>query len=144
MDTEDTLKKKWKIRRDVRDRGYSVQKVLESIKNRESDFNKFIEPQKENADLIVNFFSRDEINLNEYNEPERLSLKLSINKKFVITKILDRMDSVGISYVIDNCDEKFITLTFDEYKDVTLFKDGSIVITNTFYDYIMYFTFNMV
>jgi uridine kinase len=50
---------KWKIKRDVRDRGYSIQKVLDSIVKREEDFNEFIRPQKEHADLIVKFSNRN-------------------------------------------------------------------------------------
>ena len=37
MDTDNNLKKKWKINRDVKERGYSIEKVLDSIKKREKD-----------------------------------------------------------------------------------------------------------
>ena len=32
MDTDNNLKKKWKINRDVKERGYSIEKVLDSMK----------------------------------------------------------------------------------------------------------------
>ena len=51
---------------------------------REEDFNEFIRPQKEHADLIVKFFSKDEIDLNEYDKPDSLGLGLTINNKFNI------------------------------------------------------------
>ena len=143
MDTEDILKKKWKIKRDIRDRGYSIQKVLDSIVKREEDFNEFIRPQKEYADLIVKFFSKDEIDLNEYDKPDNLGLELTISNKFNITGILDRLDEHSVSYMISKQSDKFYNLIFDEYQDVELFNNKEMPKTNTFYDYVMYFIFNL-
>jgi len=143
IDTEESLKKKWKIKRDVRDRGYSVQKVLDSIAKRESDFNEFILPQKDNADLIIKFFTLDKIDFNDYNKPERLSLELTINNNFNLTEILSRLDEIGVEYFIKK-DNYFNKIIFNEYNNLVLFKDDKIPRTNTFYDYIMYVIFNLV
>ena len=143
MDTDVTLKKKWKIKRDVRDRGYTVDKVLDSMKKREKDFNEFVDPQKHNADLIVKFYSNDEINLNDYDADENIGLILSINKSFDITKIIDRLDSLKLEYTIDNKDEKHIKFTFIDYVDVGIIEDSVIPTTNTFYDYIIFFILNL-
>ena len=110
---------------------------------REEDFNEFIRPQKEYADLIVKFFSKDEIDLNEYDKPDNLGLELTISNKFNITGILDRLDEYGVSYVISKQSDKFYNLIFDEYQDVELFNNKEVPKTSTFYDYVMYFIFNL-
>ncbi len=56
IDTDRNLIKKWKIKRDTTKRGYTIEKILEQINNREKDYDKFIQIQKENADIIINFF----------------------------------------------------------------------------------------
>jgi uridine kinase len=55
MDTDRELIKKWKIKRDVEERGYSVEKVLKQIETREKDYEEYIKNQKNNADIIINF-----------------------------------------------------------------------------------------
>jgi len=51
------LKEMWKIERDIRDRGYTREQVINSINNRRSDFEKFIEPQQYACEVIVNFLN---------------------------------------------------------------------------------------
>jgi len=52
IDTADTLKRFWKVKRDMAKRGYSLEHVLEQINDRKSDFQQFIEPQKEHANIV--------------------------------------------------------------------------------------------
>jgi uridine kinase len=55
MDTPKELKTYWKILRDVSERNHSIEHVLSSIKKRDPDFQTFILPQKEFANLIIRF-----------------------------------------------------------------------------------------
>jgi uridine kinase len=56
LDTERNLIKKWKIQRDVNERGYNLEKVLTQIDNREADYLKYILVQKHNANIVINFY----------------------------------------------------------------------------------------
>jgi uridine kinase len=56
MDTDRSLIKKWKIQRDVIERGYSMEKVLKQIEAREDDYVRYIKEQKNNADIIVHYY----------------------------------------------------------------------------------------
>lgn len=60
LDTDRELIKKWKIQRDVNERGYSLEKVLKQIENREKDYNEYIINQKDNADIVINFYEENE------------------------------------------------------------------------------------
>ena len=137
MDTDEDLKKKWKINRDVRERGYSVQKVLDSIQKRENDFNEFISPQRDNADLIVRFFTSEEIDFNDLEHQNKLSLELSINKNFNVSKILLKLNELNIPFIVDYKD-KFIKIQILNYVKADLGFN-----TNSFYDYILYFILNL-
>lgn len=50
---DDTLATHWKIIRDTDVRGYSVEKVLENIRGRMPDYNKYIVPQEKFADIVI-------------------------------------------------------------------------------------------
>lgn len=55
LDTEDSLKQDWKIKRDTLERNHSVDKVLASIERRKQDSLSYILPQKEHANFIIQY-----------------------------------------------------------------------------------------
>lgn len=80
LDPDQELKKSWKIQRDIIKRGYTVDQVLEKIKSREEDFKKYISPQKELADMIINYYTVDNLKYYQINKDTKIGLKLYINK----------------------------------------------------------------
>ena len=145
MDTDENLKKKWKVRRDVLERGYTFEKVLENIKKRENDFNKFIKPQRENADIIIRFFSKDVINLTNLDEKNTLSLDISIgNNCKNLNSDISFFNDPNIDYTVKTND-KFTSVIFDEYIEVNLDEDVFLKNnkTKSFYDYILYLIFHL-
>lgn len=59
MDTDRKLIKKWKIDRDVKERGHKLEKILKQIDDRENDYKLYIESQKNNANIIINFYENN-------------------------------------------------------------------------------------
>ena len=59
LDTDDELRKEWKIARDTSERGYSEQQVIDAIDRRRSDYEKYILPQRDIADLIIRQYKKD-------------------------------------------------------------------------------------
>ena len=53
LDISDDVKLNWKIQRDMEERGHSLESIMASIEARKPDFDAYIDPQKKNADLIV-------------------------------------------------------------------------------------------
>jgi len=144
MDTDENLKMKWKIKRDIKERGYTVDKILDSIKKRKTDFDNYILPQKENADIIIRFFTDDVIDFNNLETKELIKLDLSISKNFNITNILNNFNLLNIKYDICDSDENFRKIRFSEYQQINLFNYETILTTNTYYDYILYFILNLI
>lgn len=64
MEADEDLRCFWKIKRDVAERGYKKSKVVEQIDSRLEDNKKFIQPQKDFADLIIKFIPLDKIDNN--------------------------------------------------------------------------------
>ncbi|MEW6065625.1 MAG: phosphoribulokinase [Bacillota bacterium] len=52
-DTHRDLKIRWKIQRDAAHRGYTVEQVVQEIRQRQRDIRNFVEPQMRHADLVI-------------------------------------------------------------------------------------------
>ncbi len=61
MHPSEDLKLHWKILRDVVERGHIKQQVLQQIKKRGKDRVRFIDPQKQFADIIVSYYLKKKI-----------------------------------------------------------------------------------
>ncbi|MHB1612555.1 MAG: phosphoribulokinase [Sulfobacillus sp.] len=59
FDTHDDLRVQWKIRRDSGARGYTPEEVMAEIERRRPDVERFIEPQKAFADIVVHYMPDD-------------------------------------------------------------------------------------
>jgi phosphoribulokinase len=55
LEPDETLRRRWKLERDVFERGYSPSQVVEELKRRETDASQYIRPQRDYADVIVRF-----------------------------------------------------------------------------------------
>ncbi|EFJ49815.1 hypothetical protein VOLCADRAFT_104265 [Volvox carteri f. nagariensis] len=53
LDISDDIKFAWKIQRDMAERGHSLQAIKSSIEARKPDFDAYIDPQKKDADMII-------------------------------------------------------------------------------------------
>lgn len=53
LDISDDIKFAWKIQRDMAERGHSLESIKASIEARKPDFDKFVDPQKEFADVVL-------------------------------------------------------------------------------------------
>eukprot|EP01026_Neomeris_dumetosa_P043400 TRINITY_DN3637_c0_g1_i8.p1 TRINITY_DN3637_c0_g1~~TRINITY_DN3637_c0_g1_i8.p1 ORF type:complete len:384 (-),score=48.45 TRINITY_DN3637_c0_g1_i8:130-1281(-) len=53
LDISDEVKFAWKIQRDMAERGHSLESIKASIEARKPDFQTYVDPQKEFADMII-------------------------------------------------------------------------------------------
>jgi uridine kinase len=137
IDTDDTLKYTWKINRDIEKRGHTKEFVLNQIENRKDDYIKYILPQRDNSDFIINFFTDEKFDLENLNRNYNIKLKLLIHKKFNIINILNKLIKENISYTFSETD-RFNQIIFSEYKKHNLPFNN-----NNYYDYILFILFNL-
>lgn len=134
MDPDEKLKTKWKIDRDVKERGYAKEKVLNQINTRRNDYTKYILPQKESSDVIVNFY--EDIN-------DELKLNIYVSKKYTLEKIISMLTRYKIPYEFKS-DLKFNVLTFNEYVYCELWNFGiSDQPDLQYFNYIFYVILNL-
>jgi uridine kinase/putative flippase GtrA len=95
LELDESLRRHWKISRDMKDRGYSKEKVIAQIEQRCEDSKKFIQPQKEFSDLVVTYRLQSEIkNLGDPEEKIDLGLSLTLSNNYDIDKIMNLLEPV--------------------------------------------------
>ena len=77
LDIDEELRRHFKIRRDVGERGHPLQAVMANIEKRSADAKNFVHPQMKHADLVLSLKPLHDGALNAYDEvPPRLKLKV--------------------------------------------------------------------
>ena len=86
MDTDENLRIHWKIKRDIIKRGYTIEKIYEQINNRKYDFDKYIKIQREKADIIINFYTDNIFDINNFdiNFEPNIYLKIGVKSNYNI------------------------------------------------------------
>merc|ERR1712054_526566 len=78
LDISDDIKFAWKIQRDMKERGWTLEQVKESIEGRKADFAAYVDPQKKDADMVIEVLPTwepsDEINVDAGDKPLRVRL----------------------------------------------------------------------
>lgn len=74
VDTDPSLKLFWKAERDHAERGASIEKILSTIENRQEDRELHIEPQKPYADWILQYRTREVLNLEDIQRKKKPAL----------------------------------------------------------------------
>ncbi len=96
MDTDDELRKYWKIQRDVVERGYSQEKVVAQIEKRYPDAEKYIYPQKKYADVVITYFDKSLKDCFEEDHSVILSVKFDVTIDLNVEPILKDIKDSGI------------------------------------------------
>jgi uridine kinase len=139
MDTNRELKYSWKIKRDIKERGYSLDKILNQIKSREDDYLKYIYPQRDESDIIINFTTNDKFDLSDIDRTLSVYLNIYFSKKINIINIVNSFINNNIEMYLSD-EDNFNKITFTDYKNCELFNKTGL---NSFYDYIMYIILNI-
>lgn len=105
MDTDENLRRLWKIKRDTATRGYSAEKIVTQIENRIPDAKKYIYPQKNYADLIISYFDPTLVNYLDMTHEIEMCLKLSldcgVNTEEILYYLRDGGVKVSLEYSED-------------------------------------------
>lgn len=97
MDTDDELRKYWKIQRDTEERGYSKETIVSQIEKRLPDAEKYIYPQKQFADIVITYF--DDTLKNCYVDSHKLvlSVKIDLSIDVDVAELIDEFATYGIN-----------------------------------------------
>jgi uridine kinase len=95
IDTENQLRTHWKILRDIHKRGYEKKNIELQIKNRKRDSDKYILPQRNFADLIIEYYAKDKFKVGEVEANVQVCLKLTISSEYHIEELSLFMEDSG-------------------------------------------------
>ncbi len=112
---EKQLQIHWKIIRDHEKRGYSKEKVLELLKQRDEDSEKFILSQEKYADVKIELIPTNPIkNCGDKNEQVTLDLKISCNNNIDIEPLVETvatLPNLKVEHQFCQNDEQFIKVS---------------------------------
>lgn len=81
LDIDEGLRRHFKLKRDVQQRGHTVERVLSSFEKRAPDSERFIRPQSSHADLILSLHPIHARMLEDLDDKHPLRLKLVVNTR---------------------------------------------------------------
>jgi phosphoribulokinase len=87
---QETLRRRWKLERDVFERGYSPKHVVDEIRRREADREAFVRPQRAFADIVVEFHRR-----RGAADDEELSARLTVGPTMPYPGLRELIGSLG-------------------------------------------------
>lgn len=96
IDTDENLRRHWKIIRDTERRGHTKESILCQLEMRSSDALKYVYPQKEFADIVISYFAGEPFEVgNRYAEP-RVGLKVTLDSSVQLERVVDSFLARGI------------------------------------------------
>ena len=127
VDPTKEVKSDWKIRRDVKIRGYSRDAVIKEMAEREPDYERYIAPQKEFADAVIGIdYSEYGRHLGEERNVYRVTLSQN-RMKHTIENIDLSLDLYSILSLSErNFSLKFLTSEHNGHKMGEMIMDGEL------------------
>lgn len=101
MDVDEQLRRHWKIQRDIRFRGYSKEKIQRQIEERLPDAVKYIIPQRNYSDLLIQYFDKTLTDCMVENHEDEVSLKLTFGSDVNAEPIILELAKYGINAIYD-------------------------------------------
>jgi phosphoribulokinase len=90
LEPEEVLRRRWKLERDVFDRGYSAREVVDELRRREPDAEAYVRPQRAFADVVVAFRGLDGAA-----SSDRLSARLTVRPTLPYPGLRELIGSLG-------------------------------------------------
>ncbi|MCP3960825.1 MAG: hypothetical protein GY719_23520 [bacterium] len=91
LDPEEDLRRLWKLRRDVDERGHSREQVLASLEEREEDRQRFILPQRKQANLVISMRPAEGESVDDQEREPELVLEVTASNSFHLGPLVEAM-----------------------------------------------------
>jgi uridine kinase len=96
LDTDETLRRHWKILRDISKRKYTKEQTTKQIQNRTADSKKYIHPQKKFADMVINFFPIGDLDIGIQNVEVDIGVEITMSASIDIEDLLKSLNSNSV------------------------------------------------
>ena len=123
IDTDETLRRHWKVIRDIEKRGYSMAKIMKQIESRMEDAQKYIYPQKEFADLIIKYYPVNSFIFGGESQTITLGLNLVFDANIHVEDILKSLNCPFTWDYNDDLQSQYIEIEIIpevDFKDIAM------------------------
>lgn len=96
LETDERLRRHWKIRRDTVKRGYTIEKVVSQIEARMEDAERYIWPQKQYADLVISYVTDAEFELGAADAEPPIDLRLALDSSINVEPLIAALEATDI------------------------------------------------
>lgn len=111
LDPEPSLQVLWKMRRDVKMRGYSKRDVMRKIRERQRDAEKFIKPQKIHADIIISYVPEGPVNFSDTEKEVPVKLVVDVKNDIQLDGFLEAAEGT-VEMRMEYPDHRFQRMEF--------------------------------
>ena len=123
MDVDETLRRYWQIQRDTSHRGYSKEKILKQIEDRIPDAVKYIHPQKNYADIIIQYYDKTLVDCMEDDHKLKMSVRITMSAAIDIETMVNVLVGYGVYVVYDYSEDlqmQIVDLDADELENIKI------------------------
>ncbi len=92
LDTDDKLRKHWKLLRDAKTRGKTITEVMKQLTQRTDDAQKYIHPQRDFADLVIRYFTEDSYDTGDQNAVPKVKLKVAMDSSVALHELIEHLE----------------------------------------------------
>ncbi len=92
LDTDEPLRRHWKIQRDHAQRGHPIAKIEEQLRTRARDAERFIHPQKGFADMVIEYRPAGDLSPERELSPADLRLRITLQADLHIEEMVHEME----------------------------------------------------
>ncbi|NBV83829.1 hypothetical protein EBR57_06895, partial [bacterium] len=96
IDTEESLRRYWKIQRDIHHRSKTADHVIQEIEKRMGDASRFIQPQRHFADLVIRYFPQTPIADPRTEIDPVIYLSISVSASIALDPLLTAWEGTGV------------------------------------------------
>lgn len=112
LDTDESLRRHWKILRDTAKRGYTMAQILAQIETRMEDAEKHIYPQRSYADLVVRYFPDRDFEVGNPTEQPQLCQQLIFDANIPAEPLLETLYPLPLEWnYLPDLSNQYLTLT---------------------------------
>lgn len=105
LDPDPELRIQWKLSRDAVVRGHTREKIIQQLDQRKDDTKKYIEPQRNFADMIIHYFCEKDSVVMSLNCTNLLKLKIILDSSVRLETVVHELQKNGMNFEWDYSDD---------------------------------------
>ncbi len=113
LDPDPSLRVLWKLRRDMKLRGYSKKEVMKKLGQRRRDSDRFIAPQKMYADMVISYMPEGKVSFSDIENDVPVRLQIDVKNDIPLEGFLEAASGIkSLGIEMEYHDHRFQRMVF--------------------------------